>query len=323
MSKLWFTPSGKLALCDNGKVALADECPCGCPDFDGRSVIYVDKKATGTGDGSSWENAYTDIQTAVNAYPKKEIQIKGYGESDCYPAGIELPDCAYLHGMDTGSGAVWIDGAGVLYIIGIYAHGYTSIKLENINIKNCNYCFSACYNLINCIAKDTYIKATWPWNTAFPACGFFNCNELYNCSHSNAFSGYGFSGCENLDTCNSSGVSGVSFCRCNYLTDCSANGNTDGFVTCTHLTNCTAKSCSSHGFFSSGSCVNCIADTCGGHGFNSGPEFISCSAINNQGCGFFYSYSPGTYTDCSESNNCLSGEYYCNPSNPDCHCVFF
>lgn len=27
---LWFTESGKLALCDNGKVANTDECPCGC-----------------------------------------------------------------------------------------------------------------------------------------------------------------------------------------------------------------------------------------------------------------------------------------------------
>ena len=28
MSRLWYTPSGKLALCSNGKVALTDECPC-------------------------------------------------------------------------------------------------------------------------------------------------------------------------------------------------------------------------------------------------------------------------------------------------------
>ncbi len=64
MSKLWYTSNGKLALCDNGKVALSDNCPCACPSFVGRAIIYVDKHATGTGDGSSWANAYTDIQTA-------------------------------------------------------------------------------------------------------------------------------------------------------------------------------------------------------------------------------------------------------------------
>lgn len=38
----------------------------------GYPVYYVDQNATGTGDGSSWENAFTDVQPAIEAATETE-----------------------------------------------------------------------------------------------------------------------------------------------------------------------------------------------------------------------------------------------------------
>ena len=116
----------------NGGVTKCPTCPCGCPPFDGRTITYVDMHVVGgTGDGSSPANAYDDIQDAIDAKPRTEIQIQGYGKLDTYPTGISLLDCTYLHGIDN----VWIDGNNVLDV-SIHGNSLTTTKIDSINIKN-------------------------------------------------------------------------------------------------------------------------------------------------------------------------------------------
>ncbi|MDD5726991.1 MAG: hypothetical protein PHV59_00365 [Victivallales bacterium] len=174
MSKLWFTPAGKLVLCDNGKIALTDECPCGCPPFEGRQIVYVDKHASGTGDGSSWENAYTELSyTVIYNNRRKEIQIRGYGEDDCYPCIKYMYECTYLHGIDDGNGAVWFDGniggdSSRVVIRGV-ENNLANYRYDNINAKNGSVGFHYGGILNNCTVKNC------------ASSGFFACKTLEDC----------------------------------------------------------------------------------------------------------------------------------------------
>ena len=49
---------------------------CGCiVTVAAQSVVYVDQYAPGVNDGTSWSNAYTDLQTALDATPSGEIWV--------------------------------------------------------------------------------------------------------------------------------------------------------------------------------------------------------------------------------------------------------
>ena len=278
----------------NGQDVLCNECPrIECGDFDNYPVIYVDKKATGAGHGSSWTDAYTDIQTAVNAHPRAEIQIKGYGESDCYPAGISLPECAYLHGMDTGSGAVWIDGENS-NIIGISGGGIDgTTKIDSINIKGCkNSCFAYCPLIINCSIKDTTLNGSGNQSG-----GFWNCNILDNCSANNILHNNSFTNCRTLNGCTSENSffgfwNGVSF-GAFILTGCTATNHS--FASFTGRQGSVFNTCIAEyqqSIIPSFSAVDCV--------------LIDCIARNNQGCGYKYYTTPNSYINCIDSNNCLA-----------------
>jgi hypothetical protein len=271
MKKQWFQ-NGKRII-QNGKRILCDECPCGCPPFEGRSVIYVDKHAAGTGDGSSWENAYTDIQTAVNAHPKKEIQIKGYGESDCYPAGITLPECAYLHGVDTGSGDVWLDGEDSVHdgIIG----NLENVRIDSVCLKNCiDYGFKQCSNLNNCYTKQVTTS-------------YYQCNYLNNCGGDGEII---IDGCKFIDSCTSNNIQ---FRYCENISNCSAYylGSGAVFGSCTHIYNCSVTESGTYGV-----------------GFGLCVDLVSCDAQNCGYCGF---QNCSELVDCTESNNCLTSGGTC------------
>ena len=48
----------------------------GCSVLNTQAQIYVDANATGTNNGSSWNNAYTNLQTALDAAPAgAEIRV--------------------------------------------------------------------------------------------------------------------------------------------------------------------------------------------------------------------------------------------------------
>ena len=259
---LWFNESGYLALCENGYVAETDDCPCGgCPSFVGRTITYVDKKATGTGGGSSWANAYTSIQDAIDAKPKTEIQIQGYGEFDAYPAlnGINLIECTYINGIND----VWIDLQNRGVIIGL-----PTTKLDNINAINgsfFNYTFSGCYNLTNC-----YIK-----NSSFH---FGFCQFLEDCGGDENIA---FTGCNFINNCNGSLI----FNTCAEINNCISNNQTffltSTFFNCEHIYNCKAIGGTNDGFSSCNDLVNCDAQYNQRCGFQGSTSLVDCTSSNN------------------------------------------
>ena len=314
----YYGENGLNIFCDNGLVADVNECPCGCPPFEGRSIVYVDKHATGTGDGSSWENAYTDIQTAINTHSRKEIQIKGYGENDCYPADIVLQECTYLKGIDSTNGSVWVDGTSLAY--GIRgAIDYTDIlgetqKVENLNVKNALNGFVYISGIIDsCKYKGTRNNDM----KVFRHCigKVLNC-EIFDSGSTNTYGSiYGFYACrgeiENCHVNNISSHSGgaafhlgrnyISFDSYGTITNCSCNGFT-------------TNNNGGYGFYidnsyKSGVCtlINCTCTDAGGGFFISSwfdDIFSNCTATDMYRDGFQL-VSNGltmTTTECSATN---------------------
>jgi len=166
--------NGLFNMCDNGLVQLSH-----CPSFDCRPIAYVDKHASGANNGTTPEDAYTDIQTAIDNDPKKEILIQGYGESDCYPAGIVLADCVYLHGVDS----VWIDCEDSNYAVrgnevvnGTVVHEWTT-QIDGINVKNSpSAILYILGNIYNCEVKNIT-------DSSYHNGGFYSCyGVIENCS---------------------------------------------------------------------------------------------------------------------------------------------
>jgi len=77
--------------------------------------IYVDADATGLGDGSSWDDAYTDLQRALSvAVSGDEIWVaEGVGQiEDAITSTFVLTDGVALYGgFDPGSGG-WVTSCG-------------------------------------------------------------------------------------------------------------------------------------------------------------------------------------------------------------------
>lgn len=287
MSRLWLNRNGFVDLCDNNNVRLSD-----CPGFDCRPITYVDKHATGTGDGSSLENAYIDIQTAIDEKPYTEIQIQGYGEFDAYPAGIVLDECVYLKGIDD----VWIDdenqGNNAISGTDIF-----STKIENISAKRCTFTFMRCANINNCFSKLDNGSATAQGS-------FEGCIGVFNCSVDSSFQ---------------TGSIGA-FRRCTDLSDCISYGGDvagGGFVQCENLTNCSASRTPQPFIICSGIILECSADLGQLDGFRTeNATLINCISSNNQGCGYRGLSDTNTYIDCQDINNCLSGSTTCTSGDP-------
>lgn len=317
MKKQWFQNSKRII--QDGKRILCDECPCGCPAFEGRPVICVDKYATGTGDGSSWENAYTKIQTAVNAHPKAEIQIKGYGEVDKYNELVILLECAYIKGI----GSTWVNG-----VRAGYAAYFPSLIRYKTRAEAINTCgtlsegFQFVDEVINCRAEG---------HSGGTSYGFDRCGYLENCTALNFF--IGFSGGYYLESCTSLNCF-TGFAdnlhsdtdRNPVLINCISTGTGDdgwgwggfGFaddeIESVTMTNCIARV---HDYSSSrytgfdaynGTLTNCYAecldDAEGFNGFDSGNSILSgCTAVAFGRCGFT---GDGTslYDGCTSTDNC-------------------
>jgi hypothetical protein len=317
--RLWFNQNGKLDICGNGFIRYFE-----CPNSECRKIVYVDKHATGTGDGSSPENAYTDIQTAASNHPCKEICIQGYGENDCYSAGIILHDCSYLHGVDD----AWLDGEGV-ETRGISGNsGKENTKIDSVNVKNCRWIgIEYCDEVVNCTVKDIS-------------------------DYANSFFG-GFYVCDSLDNCHAENIaSHKAFSNCNYLNDCTANNCQSGIgnpLCPTTLTNCIVSNCRSSGFvaFENSILIDCVAyglvnnDGNGGfstrgatltrckshdnndtgfNGKNVPSNYIECESYNNYMCGYRTPEIANTYINCLDYNNCLSGHWSCTLSHPNHRC---
>ncbi|MDD5698495.1 MAG: hypothetical protein PHH77_07745 [Victivallaceae bacterium] len=340
---LYQNRNGLFDMCDNGYVRLS-----GCPGFDCRPIIYVDKHATGTGDGSSWENAYVDIQTAVNAHPKKEIQIKGYGESDCYPAGISLPECAYLHGMDTGGGEIWIDGGGTAEF-GI--SGYIEIeryventKINNINIKDC---YNGVRYLKNTEISDcTFIGIELPPGYGYggQGIGIIFSGTISNCQAERFSQCFGGMSSVNLSNCIANKFNwGFSYISSSNFSNCIANRHAESaypgsagfrncsssiFISCISNNHTTGGSIQGYGFTAcSGTFEDCTANGNYVGGFVAGlltgiadSIFIRCTVNGTVHSNGFWNNGSSTFIDCIANDNYYCG-FYSNPGSTFIGCT--
>ncbi len=80
-------------------------------------IIYVDVDATGDNDGSSWENAFTDLQSALDVasvgqeiwvaegvyYPTREVDFDRSGGSDPQEATFQIPSGVGVYGNFAGT----------------------------------------------------------------------------------------------------------------------------------------------------------------------------------------------------------------------------
>lgn len=97
---------GKMVFVD-GKIGMGSGCCTDCPppscEDTGKPICYVDKHATGAGDGSSWADAYTTIAGGNTKALTHRVYVKGYGSGDPYSENIG--------GIDlVGIGDVWVNG---------------------------------------------------------------------------------------------------------------------------------------------------------------------------------------------------------------------
>ena len=313
----WYGENGLEIYCDNGLVAETDDCPCGCPSFTGRTITYVDKNVVGgTGDGSTWANAYTSIQDAIDNHPRKEIDIKGYGELDQYPTGILLTNCNYLKGI----GNCWIGGSGYDWVIGRTTSAVITdtVKLENLTIKNTNISPSVHSSRGIVGIRGIFLDIRAPESIGEPYDG---CSGTFErCYASDSWYGINFSYYlpSIVTDCHTTNVggTGISFgmneeaSLSSSITNCTVTGGGSnggfGFGSYGTMTDCVATGCS-RGFYVRGNAnlVNCTAIN-GGVGFRSNAMdtdtiFTGCNAINNLGDGF--SNIGGVCNSCVSTGN--------------------
>ena len=98
-------PLGRFGVCGSG--CCGPSLPTSCEDTS-RPICYVDKYATGAGDGTSWTDAYTTISAAIaERRTTHRIYIKGYGKSDTYTETLSFGDSATLVGVSD----AWVTGS--------------------------------------------------------------------------------------------------------------------------------------------------------------------------------------------------------------------
>lgn len=251
MPQLWIK-NGRPVADEFGRPILCDSCPCGCIYT---SIVYVDKYAVGNNDGTSWTDAYTDLQNAINSAVNAKIYIKGYGNSDPYPQ-VTLNQCTWIQGGVDGD--VYTRGIIIPFIeytpyvdnihcdnpSGSYGFLGASGTIINCTASNCIYGFSTMYPpsiITNCTADNcTY--------------GFTGCNgQIDNCTATASYY-WGFSAC-NGGISNSSALSGGTFAEGFYnisgnISGCTGNNHRRGFYRCSGIiTSSTANNNTEWGFY--------------------------------------------------------------------------
>ena len=293
------------------------------------SVIYVDKSAGGSNNGSSWANAYTDLQAALGAaaigediyvaagiyYPgstqTSSFDLKnkdGVGLYGGYPTGGGTRDVAAnvtaLSGdvdhndtTDANGVTTTIVGGNAYHVVRSTNNHNTAI-LDGFTITggNANGSYpdndNAGGGMFNHFSSPTVTNCTFSGNTAFNGGGMFNFSSspaLTNCT----FSGNTASTGGGMFNSSSSPT----------LTNCTFSGNTAStgggmynyFSSSLTLTNCTFSG-------------NTASTTGGGmKNSSSSPTLTNCTFSGNTasttGGGMFNDSSSFTLTNCTFSNN--------------------
>lgn len=102
------------------------------------STIYVDAAATGAGDGTSWADAYTTIQAAVNdpAFPKGTIEVAGGVYTEAVTLGAAqsgMPATPSRIVAKAGETPV-LDGGGTL-LNGIDINGASYVEIDGLTVR--------------------------------------------------------------------------------------------------------------------------------------------------------------------------------------------
>jgi hypothetical protein len=301
-------PLGMWQVCESGCCTTVD--PMSCEDT-GKPICYVDKYATGAGDGSSWTDAYTTIQAAITAKASTErIYIKGYGKAD--PYSENLSGNAYTL---IASGDTWINGIithvslccffGINvkgssgYFNGTGGGGGNKYVLCRVEDSNASYGFSVSGTVQSTLTSCTVYNLTGTGNTR----AFYGNMECTNCvasyvSTSGSSGVYGFSGgshtgcsADNLTSLDYGGIAVgfVSFVSC---TDCSSDDITGwssagGFNGGGTADSCTATTIVSTNAYAAGfgscTCDSCTASIISGGtggGLDYGYGFGSCTCTD-------------------------------------------
>ena len=106
--------------------------------FVSASTIYVDSAATGAGDGTSWADAYTTIQAAVNdsAFPNGTIEVAGGVYTEAVTIGAAqsgMPATPSRIVAKAGETPV-LDGGGTL-LNGIDINGASHIEIDGLTVR--------------------------------------------------------------------------------------------------------------------------------------------------------------------------------------------
>ena len=324
MNSLWIDKMGNIEKCTDTNLRSSY-----CPSFKCRKEVYVDKHANGLKNGSSWEDAYNDLQTAINKHPYNTIKIKGYGRADSYTGGLKTKGCTHLVGTED----TWISGAGYNktthgFYYDVSTH-YPTVysKFENISIRDCCVGFRNYWQtqFINC--KVEYCYSGWDYlrRVDIENCSALNC--IYGVQYCYQSKILNFQVVHTDNTVVYSAYSGFHACNTSTFTNCYVKKFSRGFDNDTYdniYTNCEADSCYNYGFMSNNSqIIECRAHHCGvGFAGHTGDTFTRCNAYSNKGCGFMNYYgNNATYVDCTQSGNCTDQYNNCTPSHPDYLCV--
>ena len=270
------------------------------------ATYYVDPAATGSDNGTSWADAWTTLQKAVDGTGGTQpvasdtvlcrgaetisAQIDFDGNSGNTTSGRVKFIGVNSSGVEDGTR--YVINANSAGIIGIYA-GSNYIELRNIEIKNATNCVNFQYYtgwnfwlLVNCYAHSSTNGFIAGANTAAQT-------QYVNCLASNC-SGSGFSGAGLFINCKGTSCqfgfgNGAANQRDSHYYGCIANSNTYGFrssLDISFYSHCVAHNNSNTGFLNNGSAfisfTGCRA-TSNGVGFSLGGKelFHSCYMPSN------------------------------------------
>ena len=168
--------------------------------------------------------------------------------------------------------------------------------IQNVSLDNSNSNSTACYGFYNCNNLTNCTGSTTGSRIGFD---FYNCSNLTNCTSSSTctYFNYSFYSCSNLTNCTSTSTGSTtcySFYNCSNLTNCTGSSTGTGscysFYNCSNLTNCTGSSTSTEGY---------------GYSFYNCSNLTNCtgSSTGTEGYGFCYCYG---VSRCKANGNCTT-----------------